>query len=80
MPIYVSDDGADHRAHAQLFQTGAVAGVPFRIFPQETIHSNHNVASIPINDFKQGREANRSACSLSNFQAGARALQVRLIK
>jgi 4-alpha-glucanotransferase len=28
MPIYVSDDGADHRAHPQLFQTGAVAGVP----------------------------------------------------
>ncbi|HEV8461660.1 MAG TPA: 4-alpha-glucanotransferase [Gaiellaceae bacterium] len=28
MPIYVSDDGADHRAHPKLFQTGAVAGVP----------------------------------------------------
>jgi 4-alpha-glucanotransferase len=28
MPIYVAADGADHRAHPQLFQTGAVAGVP----------------------------------------------------
>ncbi|HEY2327433.1 MAG TPA: 4-alpha-glucanotransferase [Gaiellaceae bacterium] len=28
MPIYVANDGADHRAHSQLFQRGAVAGVP----------------------------------------------------
>ena len=28
MPIYVSKDGADHRAHPRLFQPGAVAGVP----------------------------------------------------
>ncbi len=28
MPIYVADDGADHRAHPTLFQEGAVAGVP----------------------------------------------------
>jgi 4-alpha-glucanotransferase len=28
MPIYVASDGADHRAHPQLFQRGAVAGVP----------------------------------------------------
>ncbi len=28
MPIYVAADSADHRAHPQLFQTGAVAGVP----------------------------------------------------
>jgi 4-alpha-glucanotransferase len=28
MPIYVADDGADHRAHPRLFQAGAVAGVP----------------------------------------------------
>ena len=28
MPIYVSADGADHRAHARLFQAGVVAGVP----------------------------------------------------
>jgi 4-alpha-glucanotransferase len=28
MPIYVSRDGADHRAHLDLFQAGAVAGVP----------------------------------------------------
>jgi 4-alpha-glucanotransferase len=28
MPIYVAADGADHRAHPQLFQTRAVAGVP----------------------------------------------------
>jgi 4-alpha-glucanotransferase len=28
MPIYVAADGADHRAHPRLFQTGAVAGVP----------------------------------------------------
>ena len=28
MPIYVADGGADHRAHPQLFQPGAVAGVP----------------------------------------------------
>ncbi len=28
MPIYVAAGGADHRAHPQLFQTGAVAGVP----------------------------------------------------
>jgi len=28
MPIYVAMDGADHRAHPELFQTGAVSGVP----------------------------------------------------
>jgi 4-alpha-glucanotransferase len=28
MPIYVSFDGADHRAHPSFFQQGAVAGVP----------------------------------------------------
>jgi len=28
MPIYVAADGADHRAHPELFQQGAVAGVP----------------------------------------------------
>jgi 4-alpha-glucanotransferase len=28
MPIYVADDGADHRAHPRLFQEDAVAGVP----------------------------------------------------
>ncbi len=28
MPIYVSYDGADHRAHPSLFQHGLVAGVP----------------------------------------------------
>ena len=28
MPIYVAPDGADHRAHPELFQEGAVAGVP----------------------------------------------------
>jgi 4-alpha-glucanotransferase len=28
MPIYVADDGADHRAHPGLFQAGVVAGVP----------------------------------------------------
>jgi 4-alpha-glucanotransferase len=28
MPIYVSHDGADHRAHPRLFQQGVVAGVP----------------------------------------------------
>jgi 4-alpha-glucanotransferase len=28
MPIYVADGGADHRAHPELFQRGAVAGVP----------------------------------------------------
>jgi 4-alpha-glucanotransferase len=28
MPIYVAKGGADHRAHPELFQTGAVAGVP----------------------------------------------------
>jgi 4-alpha-glucanotransferase len=28
MPIYVSADGADHRAHPELFQRGFVAGVP----------------------------------------------------
>ncbi|HVC88077.1 MAG TPA: 4-alpha-glucanotransferase [Gaiellaceae bacterium] len=28
MPIYVSRDGADHRAHLHLFQADAVAGVP----------------------------------------------------
>jgi 4-alpha-glucanotransferase len=32
MPIYVSDDGADHRAHPQLFQHGVVAGVPPDLF------------------------------------------------
>src|SRR5215831_9648946 len=28
VPIYVAFDGADHRAHAHLFQRGEVAGVP----------------------------------------------------
>jgi 4-alpha-glucanotransferase len=28
MPIYVAPDGADHRAHPELFQRGAVSGVP----------------------------------------------------
>jgi 4-alpha-glucanotransferase len=28
MPIYVSAEGADHRAHPELFQKGVVAGVP----------------------------------------------------
>ncbi|QYG94887.1 4-alpha-glucanotransferase [Iamia sp. SCSIO 61187] len=28
VPIYVAPDGADHRAHPQLFRAGAVAGVP----------------------------------------------------
>jgi 4-alpha-glucanotransferase len=28
MPIYVAMDGADHRAHPELFQEGAVSGVP----------------------------------------------------
>jgi 4-alpha-glucanotransferase len=28
VPIYVAPDGADHRAHPELFQSGAVAGVP----------------------------------------------------
>ena len=28
MPIYVAMDGADHRAHRELFQEGAVSGVP----------------------------------------------------
>jgi len=32
MPIYVSHDGADHRAHPELFQDGAVAGVPPDLF------------------------------------------------
>ena len=32
MPIYVADDGADHRAHPRLFQEGAVAGVPPDLF------------------------------------------------
>src|SRR5581483_5352440 len=32
MPIYVADDGADHRAHPALFQTNAVAGVPPDLF------------------------------------------------
>jgi 4-alpha-glucanotransferase len=32
MPIYVAHDGADHRAHPQLFQQGAVAGVPPDLF------------------------------------------------
>ncbi len=32
MPIYVAQDGADHRAHPVLFQTGAVAGVPPDLF------------------------------------------------
>ena len=32
MPIYVAYDGADHRAHPQLFQQGAVAGVPPDLF------------------------------------------------
>jgi 4-alpha-glucanotransferase len=32
MPIYVAMDGADHRAHPELFQDGAVAGVPPDLF------------------------------------------------
>jgi 4-alpha-glucanotransferase len=28
LPIYVAADGADHRAHPELFQTGAQAGAP----------------------------------------------------
>jgi 4-alpha-glucanotransferase len=32
MPIYVALHGADHRAHAELFQRGAVAGVPPDLF------------------------------------------------
>ncbi len=28
LPIYVAPDGADHRGHPELFQTGAQAGVP----------------------------------------------------
>jgi 4-alpha-glucanotransferase len=28
LPIYVAEDGADHRAHPELFQTGVQAGVP----------------------------------------------------
>src|SRR5437867_7945749 len=32
MPIYVADDGADHRAHPRPFQQGAVAGVPPDLF------------------------------------------------
>src|SRR4051812_16792393 len=28
MPIYVAENGADHRAHPGLFQDGVVAGVP----------------------------------------------------
>jgi len=32
MPIYVSKDGADHRAHPGLFQDGVVAGVPPDVF------------------------------------------------
>jgi 4-alpha-glucanotransferase len=34
MPIYVALDGADHRAHPGLFQTGAVAGVPPDLFAE----------------------------------------------
>jgi 4-alpha-glucanotransferase len=32
MPIYVADNGADHHAHPDLFQPGAVAGVPPDLF------------------------------------------------
>jgi 4-alpha-glucanotransferase len=32
MPIYVADRGADHLAHPELFQKGAVAGVPPDLF------------------------------------------------
>jgi 4-alpha-glucanotransferase len=32
MPIYVADDGSDHRAHPRLFQKDAVAGVPPDLF------------------------------------------------
>jgi 4-alpha-glucanotransferase len=32
MPIYVADGGADHLAHPELFQQGAVAGVPPDLF------------------------------------------------
>jgi 4-alpha-glucanotransferase len=34
MPIYVADDGADHRAHPKLFQAGVVAGVPPDLFAE----------------------------------------------
>jgi 4-alpha-glucanotransferase len=34
MPIYVAHDGADHRAHPELFQRGVVAGVPPDLFAQ----------------------------------------------
>src|SRR5689334_13245188 len=32
IPIYVSLDGADHRAHRELFRSGEVAGVPPDLF------------------------------------------------
>jgi 4-alpha-glucanotransferase len=35
MPIYVADGGADHVAHPQLFQPGAVAGVPPDLFTRD---------------------------------------------
>ena len=34
MPIYVAMNGSDHRAHPDLFQTGAVAGVPPDLFAE----------------------------------------------
>src|ERR1700753_644053 len=33
LPIYVAEDGADHRAHPELFQTGVQAGGPAHAFP-----------------------------------------------
>jgi len=32
MPIYVAENGADHRSHLELFQEGVVAGVPPDMF------------------------------------------------
>jgi 4-alpha-glucanotransferase len=34
IPIYVAAGGADHRTHPELFQTGAVAGVPPDLFTE----------------------------------------------
>jgi 4-alpha-glucanotransferase len=51
MPIYVSADGADHRAHPQLFQEGAVAGVPPDLFTT-TGQLWHN----PLYDWRAMRE------------------------
>jgi 4-alpha-glucanotransferase len=35
LPIYVAPDGADHRAHPELFQTGVQAGAPPDKFTEE---------------------------------------------